>query len=74
MSEQSPTQPSDDQPSDDARELGPAAVGDQDPEQRGEQPGRPVADRAPEDPLDQPVAGGDDDGEPAQGVGAPDSW
>ncbi|MDP9435801.1 MAG: hypothetical protein M3P93_11670 [Actinomycetota bacterium] len=27
-----------------------------------------------EDPADQPVAGGSDDGPPAQGEGAADSW
>ena len=32
------------------------------------------ADDAPEEPQAQPVAGGDDDGPPAQGEGAPDSW
>ena len=26
------------------------------------------------DPKEQPAAGGTDDGEPAQGEGAPDSW
>ncbi len=26
------------------------------------------------DPHEQPAAGGSDDGEPAQGEGAPDSW
>ncbi len=67
MSEQTPTPPSDDVPE-------PAAARDHDPEQRGEQTGRPAAERAPQDPLDQPVAGGDDDGEPAQGLGAPDSY
>ena len=33
-----------------------------------EQPNEPV------DPTDQPVAGGDDDSEPAQGEGAEDSY
>ena len=33
---------------------------------------RPVSDQ-PVDPHDQPVAGGTDDGEAAQGDGAPDS-
>ncbi len=28
---------------------------------------------APEEPTSQPVAGGDDDGPPVQGEGAPDS-
>ena len=31
-------------------------------------------DPAPEDPHEQPVAGGDDEGPPAQGEGAPDSY
>ena len=56
------------------RELGPAALTDHDPAERGEQTGRPAAEPAPQDPLEQPVAGGQDDGEPAQGLGAPDSW
>jgi hypothetical protein len=34
---------------------------------------KPVTDEAL-DPRDQPAAGGADDGEPAQGEGAPDSW
>ena len=41
-----------------------------------EQPGtenRPTTDE-PLDPLDQPAAGGTDDGEPAQGEGAEDSY
>ena len=42
-------------------------------------PEEEVADAArgrgePEDPQRQPVAGGTDDGEPAQGSGTPDSW
>lgn len=32
------------------------------------------APQDPQDPQDQPVAGGDDDGPPAQGEGAPDSY
>ena len=32
------------------------------------------ADPAPLKPQAQPVAGGDDDGPPAQGEGAPDSY
>jgi hypothetical protein len=31
------------------------------------------ADPAPQEPPAQPVVGGDDDGPPAQGEGAPDS-
>ena len=32
------------------------------------------ADPTPQEPQAQPVAGGDDDGPPAQGEGAADSW
>ena len=35
--------------------------------------GAPASGSA-EDPADQPVAGGSDDGPPAQGEGAADSW
>ena len=40
-----------------------------------EQPGQAEPeDPAPQEPQAQPVAGGDDDGPPAQGEGAADSW
>lgn len=40
-----------------------------------EQPDQsPPADPDPQEPQAQPVAGGDDDGPPAQGEGAADSW
>ena len=40
-----------------------------------EQPEQPEpADPTPQEPQAQPVAGGDDDGPPAQGEGAADSW
>lgn len=35
---------------------------------------QPQAPSQPEDPADQPVAGGTDDGPPAQGEGEPDSY
>jgi hypothetical protein len=39
-----------------------------------EQPPQPEpVDPAPQDPQSQPVAGGDDEGPPAQGEGPPDS-
>ncbi len=43
----------------------------QDPSTERQQ--QPVTDEVI-DPRDQPAAGGTDDGEPAQGEGAPDSW
>ena len=46
----------------------PAGMSEQPPE-----PQDPVSDEVVE-PQDQPAAGGTDDGEPAQGEGAPDSW
>ena len=40
-----------------------------------EQPhGHPAPDDEPPPPQDAPAAGGTDDGPPAQGEGAPDSW
>ena len=53
-----PDQQRDTQPDEQRRDLG------------AEEPGN----EAGVDPQAQPVAGGSDEGEPAQGEGAPDSW